>query len=149
MIFVACSKNETPQTKSNDLPNSSYITKDMGCENCGMDLQMFIQTSHSIHTTDGENHYYCSINCSTDALMNNSFGEVTVFAIDKTSLAYFPVNNAYYVIGSKQPAIMTSVSKYTFKDFEEAKQFKITQNGDSIISYKETYRMCQNELLKR
>jgi nitrous oxide reductase accessory protein NosL len=151
IIFVAC-KEESLQkdiTFSIKNPSTKVITKEMGCENCGMNIERFIQTGHAIHTADGKNHYYCSINCCTSAWNKNNYSDASVFAIDKKSLEYVPVEDLFYVIGSNLPAIMSKVSKYAFKDSAFAEQFRLAQEGDTILTYKKTFKMCEEELAKR
>ena len=44
---------------------------------------------------------------------------------------------------------MTKVSKYAFKDSALAAKFMIKQNGKTILGYKETFKMCEDELARR
>ena len=147
--LVACQEESSQKNITNENPSSKVITKKMGCENCRMNIKRFIQTGHAIHTADGNNHYYCSINCCTSAWNKNNYSNASVFAIDKESVEYIPVENVYYVIGSNLPAIMTKVSKYAFKDSTLAVQVKLEQEGDAILRYDETFKMCEEELARR
>jgi len=149
LAFIACQEDRSQKNTANENPSISVITKDMGCENCRMNLKRFIETSHAIQTTDGINHYYCSINCCTSAWSRNNYSNALVFGVDQKSIEYTPVENLYYVIGSKLPAVMSKVSKYAFKDSAVALQFKMEQEGDRIISYKKTFKMCEDELAKK
>ena len=149
VTLVACQEETAQKSAVNENPSTTVITKEMGCENCGMNIERFIQTGHAIHTPDGNNHYYCSINCCTSAWNKKNYSSASVFAIDKNSVEYTPAENVYYVIGSKLPAIMSKVSKYAFKDSAFAEQFKVEQEGDTILRYKETFKMCEEELARR
>ena len=149
VALVACQEDTSKKNVVIENPSTKAITKKMGCENCRMNIEHFIQTGHAIQTEDGNNHYYCSINCCTSAWNKNNYSNASVFAIDKESVEYTPVESVYYVIGSKLPAIMSKVSKYAFKDSALAEQFKIEQEGDAIFRYKETFKMCEEELAKR
>lgn len=149
IALVACNDESSQKIKVIESPSTTAITKKMGCENCGMNLEQFIKTGHAIQTEDGTNHYYCSINCCTSAWNKENYSNASVFAIDKQSVQYTPVENVYYVIGSILPAVMTQVSKYAFKDSTQAEKFKIKQKGKTILGYKETFKMCEEELARR
>ncbi len=149
ITLVACQDETSQKNAVNENPSTKVITKEMGCENCGMNIERFIQTGHAIQTTDGNNHYYCSINCCISAWNKKNYSSALVFAIDKKSVEYTHAENVYYVIGSKLPAIMSKVSKYAFKDSTFAEQFKIEQEGDTILGYRETFKMCEEELARR
>ena len=149
IAMVSCQEETLQKNAVSENPSTKVITKKMGCENCGMNIERFIQTGHAIHTADGNNHYYCSINCCTSAWNKNNYSNASVFAIDKKSVEYTHAEDVYYVIGSKLPAVMSNVSKYAFKDSSLAEQFKIEQEGDTILGYRETFKMCEEELAKR
>ena len=145
VALVACQEETLKKNVVIEQPSTTAITKKMGCENCSMNIERFIQTGHAIQTEDGTNHYYCSINCCTSAWNKENYSNASVFAIDKQSVEYTPVENVYYVIGSILPAVMTKVSKYAFKDSTQAEKFKIKQKGKTILGYKETFKMCEDE----
>lgn len=149
VALVACQEETLKKNVVIEQPSTTAITKKMGCENCSMNIERFIQTGHAIQTEDGTNHYYCSINCCTSAWNKENYSNASVFAIDKQSVEYAPVENVYYVIGSILPAVMTKVSKYAFKDSTQAEKFKIKQKGKTILGYKETFKMCEEELARR
>jgi nitrous oxide reductase accessory protein NosL len=149
VTLVGCQKESSQKNAVYENPSVKSITKKMGCANCRMNLEKFIQTGHAIQTEDGNNYYYCSINCSTLGWNRNNYSNASVFAIDKKSGEYTPVKSVYYVIGSNLPAVMSKVSKYAFKDSTLAEQFKMEQEGDTILGYKDTFKMCEQELAKR
>lgn len=149
VALVACQEETLKKNVVIEQPSTTAITKKMGCENCSMNIERFIQTGHAIQSEDGTNHYYCSINCCTSAWNKENYSNASVFAIDKQSVEYAPVENVYYVIGSILPAVMTKVSKYAFKDSTQAEKFKIKQKGKTILGYKETFKMCEEELAGR
>lgn len=149
VALVACQEDTSKKNVVIKNPSTKAITKKMGCENCGMNIERFIQTGHAIQTEDGNNHYYCSINCCTSAWNKNNYSSGSVFAIDKESVEYTPADSVYYVIGSKLPAVMSKVSKYAFKNSTLAEQFKMEHKGDTILGYIETFKMCEDELARR
>jgi len=149
VAFVGCHNEASKSDAIHNPPSVKSITEDMGCENCRMNIEKFLLTGHAIQTEDGNNHYYCSINCCTAAWNRNDFSEVAVFAFDNESIEFVPVDSVYYVVGSKQPAVMSKVSKYAFKNPEKAEQFKIEHEGEAVLRYKEVFLMCEEELAKR
>jgi len=88
VTLVACQEETAQKSAVNENPSTTVITKEMGCENCGMNIERFIQTGHAIHTPDGNNHYYCSINCCTSAWNKKNYSSASVFAIDKNSVEW-------------------------------------------------------------
>lgn len=151
IALVACNEETSQKNIVIKNPSTEEITKETDCENCGMNIEHFILSSHAIHTTEGKNHYYCSINCCTAAWNKEDYNSANVFAIvvDKKPMEYVSVEKLRYVIGSTMPPVMSSVSKYAFKDSTSAEQFKMEQQGDTIIGYKEVFKMCEEELAKR
>lgn len=149
IALVGCQQESSEKAVVYDVPSMKAITKEMGCENCTMNLERFIQTGHVIQTEDGTNHYYCSINCCSAAMNRNEFSDASVFAIDKESVEYVHADSVYYLIGSKLPAVMSKVSKYAFKDSGLAEQFKMEQDGDTILRLEDTFKMCEEELARR
>ena len=149
IALVACQDDTSKTNVVIENPSTKAITKKMGCENCRMNLEQFIKTGHAIQTEDGINHYYCSINCCTKAWNRNNYSDASVFAIDYESVEYTTIDSVYYVIGSILPAVMTKVSKYAFKDSTLAEKFKIKLKGKTILGYKETFKMCEEELARR
>jgi nitrous oxide reductase accessory protein NosL len=147
--FISCKEDAPQRNAQYEAPTTEIITEKMGCENCGMNLEKFIQTGHAIQTEDGTNHYYCSINCCTKAWNRNDFSDAYVFAIDQKSVEYTPADSVYYVVGSNQRAVMSKVSKYAFKDSMSAEKFKIEYEGNTILRYEDTFKMCEEELAKR
>jgi len=105
------------------------------CYICGMDLIRFYKTSHASSSESGTNYQYCSIHCLEDHL-----GQGVMLknpkVVDVTSLKFIPVGEATYVVGSKKRGTMSYVSKYAFKNLEDAKLFQ-SENGGKITGFKE------------
>ncbi len=149
VALIACKEETAQRNAQYETPSTKVITEKMGCENCGMNIERFIQTGHAIQTEEGTNHYYCSINCCTSALNKNNFSDAYVFAIDQKSVEYTSADSVYYVIGSNQRAVMSKVSKYAFIDSLSAEEFKMKFEGNAILRYEDTFKMCEEELARR
>ncbi|PID81422.1 hypothetical protein CSB20_03105 [bacterium DOLZORAL124_64_63] len=103
----------------------------MYCPNCGMNLVTFYKTSHALTREDGGTHQYCSLHCLVDA---NSGNLDKARVVDITSLAFIPVTDAFYVVGSDVKGTMTMKSKYAFADKGAAQAFA-TKHGGQIMEF--------------
>lgn len=104
------------------------------CYMCGMDLIRFYKTSHAAESADGKYYQYCSIHCLEDHLGHG----VTLKnpqVVDISSLKFISVADAHYVVGSKIRGTMSKVSKYAFKNAEDAKKFQ-QKNGGTVMGFK-------------
>jgi len=127
----------------------SAITSDMGCENCGMNLKKFINTNHAVKMKAGQSHFFCSINCSTNAWDSLSTGADSIFAVDFNSTKFVNVQEAHYVIGSSLRGTMTSISKFAFGSIDDAQSFSKTFGGKEIADYQTAFRMSKEEIQSR
>lgn len=98
------------------------------CIKCGMDLVKFYKTSHTAEHNNVK-YQYCSIHCLEEHL-----GEGVTLknpkVVDVTSLQLIPVAQAHYVVGSKKRGTMSKVSKYAFKNLEDAQKFQALYGGE-------------------
>jgi nitrous oxide reductase accessory protein NosL len=102
------------------------------CVRCGMNLVKFYKTSHAA-AQNNTRFQYCSIHCLAEHLdEGNELKNPTV--VDVSSLKMIPVLEAHYVVGSKIRGTMSRVSKYAFKNIEDAKKFQ-AKNGGKILDF--------------
>lgn len=99
------------------------------CPICGMTLSLFYKTNHSA-VIDGKTRQYCSIHCMLHEISGSKKKATDLKVIDNESLKFIDVKDAYYVVGSKQPGTMSSVSKYAFKTQEKADKFAKAYAGE-------------------
>jgi len=104
------------------------------CVVCGMNLVMFYKTNHAATDMNGTVNQYCSLHCLTDHLRQGVELQ-NPQVVDVKSLKFIPVQEAYYVVGSKKPATMSKVSKYAFKSLDDAKAFQKKYGGDIVDFY--------------
>ncbi len=103
---------------------------------------MFYRTNHA-GKVDGKWEQYCSMHCLVETL--NSKKEVKdIKVVDNSTLKFIDANSAFYVVGSKKPATMSSRSKYAFGTKEEAQKFA-KANGGEIMSFKEALEVAKKE----
>ena len=103
------------------------------CYICGMDLVRFYKTSHAATKPDGTHFQYCSIHCLEDHLGHGVILK-NPQVVDVSSLKFIPVGEAHYVVGSKKRGTMSYVSKYAFKNLEDAQTFQ-SKNGGKIMDF--------------
>lgn len=116
------------------------------CPICGMTLTMFYRTNHAA-TINGEVHQYCSLHCLLEEAMVKKVEPKDIKVVDNVTLKFMDANKAFYVVGSKQPATMDSVSKYAFSSEDEAKKF-IKEYGGEIMSFAQVREKTQADLEK-
>lgn len=115
------------------------------CPVCGMSLKNFYKTSHTAHTKEGEPTQYCSIRCLVLDHQNRQTDLSRAKVVDIKSEKLIPVQEAYYVVGSKVPGTMSKVSKLAFKSEDEAKKFAKKMGGE-IKRFDEVFKMAEASL---
>lgn len=113
------------------------------CYICGMDLVRFYKTSHTADSEDGKHFQYCSIHCLEDHLGQG----VTLKnpkVVDVASLKFISIGMAHYVVGSKKRGTMSAVSKYAFKNIEDAKLFQ-EKNGGEVMDFIKAREIAQKD----
>jgi hypothetical protein len=112
------------------------------CSRCGMDLVRFYKTNH-LATIGDKKYQYCSIHCLEDHL-----GEGVTLknpkVVDLKSLKFIPVNDAYYVVGSKVRGTMSKISKYAFATLDDAKKFQ-AEHGGEIMNFTKAREIAQKD----
>jgi nitrous oxide reductase accessory protein NosL len=112
------------------------------CVKCGMNLVKFYKTSHAA-SKDGKHYQYCSIHCLAEHLdEGNELKNPKV--VDVTSLEMIGVFEAHYVVGSKIRGTMSRVSKYAFKNLEDAQEFQ-KKNGGKILDFKAALEVARED----
>ncbi len=115
------------------------------CAMCGMNLIKFYKTSHAAKL-EGKNIQYCSIHCLT-AHINEGAELENPMVVDVSSLKFIPVTEAFYVVGSDVPGTMTKVSKYAFKNLEDAKAFQ-KKHGGKILDFYSAWQEAKKDFKK-
>jgi hypothetical protein len=113
------------------------------CAVCGMNLVMFYKTNHAATDMNGTMKQYCSLHCLSDDLRHGVELE-NPKVVDITSLQFIPVQEAYYVVGSKKPATMSRVSKYAFKSLDDAKKFQ-KKYGGKIVDFYSAWQIAKKD----
>jgi len=115
------------------------------CPMCGMNLVKYYKTNHAAKL-DGENIQYCSIHCLTKHINEGAELE-NPMVVDVASLKFIPVTEAFYVVGSDVDGTMSSVSKYAFKNLEDAKAFQ-KKHGGKILDFYSAWQEAKKDFKK-
>ncbi|MEA2110680.1 MAG: nitrous oxide reductase accessory protein NosL [Campylobacterota bacterium] len=130
-LLTGCASNTKSSMYQSVQRNDAVIlqtNKDkMFCVKCGMKLPKFYKTNHAaLHK--GEMRQYCSLHCLV-ADLNDGNDLKNPKVVDVTSLKFIDASQAFYVVGSKKRGTMSRVSKYAFKDQDDAKAFQKEFSG--------------------
>ena len=112
------------------------------CAMCGMNLVKFYKTSHAAKL-NGKNIQYCSLHCLTDHINQGAELE-NPMVVDVKSLKFIPVTEAFYVVGSDVKGTMSPVSKYAFKNLEDAKRFQ-KKHGGQIVDFYSAWQIAKKD----
>jgi len=115
------------------------------CAVCGMNLVKFYKTSHAA-TLKGENIQYCSLHCMTE-VMNKGAALQDKKVVDVATLKFIPVSKAYYVVGSSVHGTMSRVSKYAFRELNQAKAFQ-KKHGGKILDFYSALQVAKKDFQK-
>lgn len=113
------------------------------CAVCGMNLVMFYKTNHAATDSNGTVRQYCSLHCLTNDLRHGAELQ-NPKVVDVSSLKFIPVQEAYYVVGSKKHGTMSHVSKYAFKSLADAKKFQ-AKNGGDIVDFYSAWQLAKKD----
>ena len=125
------------------MPNPTLHQK--WCEICGMNLAKFYKTNHLVKLKDGKMVQFCSMHCLVEAMPKMQIKKI--YVVDAKSGKFIPVEQAYYVVGSKVAGTMSKVSKIAFAKLEDAKAFQ-KQYGGKIMRFDEALALQKKMLAK-
>lgn len=113
------------------------------CPVCGMKLPMFYKTNHAAKEHDLDKQY-CSIHCLAEDLNIKKSPLKDLRVVDTNSLRFIDAKIAFYVVGSRQSATMSRVSKYAFATKEAAEKFQKRYGGE-IESFYEALKTAMRD----
>ena len=123
-------------------PNSQFSGE---CHNCGMKRPMWARTWHTYSQGDSVKEV-CSIHCLAEASLNSGISpknvKVALYLKPEVSI---PVDEAFYVIGSKARGTMTMKSKLAFASKKEAQQFS-DECGGSVTDFSGAYTAAMSSI---
>jgi len=124
-----------PKTAPDPTPLDDELAKYPKCPYCGMDRKQWHHSRHLVHYADDLVDATCSIHCAALSLaINLDRGPKAIYAADYGASAepkpMINVDEATYLIGSKQKGTMTKVSKLAFSSADAAKAMQAEEGGD-------------------
>lgn len=134
MMFQSVSKEKATLLQSGEEKES--------CPICGMNLVMFYKTSHGA-IENNKSFHYCSLHCMSEHLdSGKELKNPTV--VDVKSLKMISVMQAHYVVGSDVRGTMSRVSKYAFKNLEDAQVFQ-KEHGGKIMNFNSALEIARED----
>lgn len=115
------------------------------CPICGMNLKNFYKTNHAVKLKNGTYKQYCSIRCLAFDYETIKNDIDSIMAVDIKSDKFVDAHKAYYVVGSKIPGTMSTISKLAFAKKEDAEEF-VKQYGGEIKDFEETFKLSRESL---
>lgn len=136
-LFFVFNLNASEMYQSVKPEDATLVKKDSSknfCNVCGMHLTKFYKTNHVTEFKNGHKEQYCSIHCQ--AKIDTKFSDKIklVKVVDAKTLKLIDAKTAHYVVGSNKKGTMSAISKYAFKNIEDAKEFQKNFGGD-IYNY--------------
>jgi copper chaperone NosL len=116
------------------------------CQYCGMDRSKFPQSRVRVVYQDGSIVEPCSIHCA--ALELGTHLDKTPKAIkvhDYNTKEFIDAEKAFWVIGGKQPGVMTLRAKWAFAREPEAQAF-IKENGGKLSSFDDVMKATYEDM---
>ncbi len=118
----------------------------MYCNVCGMTLPMFYRTNHAADYK-GKHEQYCSITCAIEDKVINGKKLTNFRVVDNTTLKFIPSQDAFFVVGSKKPGTMSTISKYAFGTKKAALEFQ-SKNGGKIMNFDNLVKLVEKNQAK-
>ncbi|KFL34270.1 MULTISPECIES: nitrous oxide reductase accessory protein NosL [unclassified Sulfurospirillum] len=115
------------------------------CPICGMSLKMFYKTSHGVILKDGTAKQYCSIRCLAADYPAIESRISKILVTDVKSEKLIDAKSAFYVVGSKVPGTMSTVSKLAFGTEADAKAF-VAENGGEVMNFDAAFAKAKASL---
>lgn len=107
------------------------------CSGCGMWIDQYMRVRFVVTLGDGKTETFCSIACAAKFIQEHEV--VTVMAADFNTAGLTDAMEAYFVIGSDVPPVMSATSTVAFASRADASGF-IKRHKGRIARYNEAIR---------
>jgi nitrous oxide reductase accessory protein NosL len=109
---------------------ATAVEKPANCQVCGMDRYTFASSRTVITYSDKSVVGTCSINCAhNDVASKKTLKIVLLQVADHDTRKLIDAKKAFWVIGGKEPGVMTGTAKWAFADRKRAEAFVGSQGG--------------------
>lgn len=117
-----------------------------GCQYCGMNLDKHAHAAVDITYDDGGVTKLCSLHCAAvDLALKIDKIPVKIEVGDYKSKAKINAEEAFWVMDSKNPGVMTARAKWAFADKAAAEQ-QIAEKGGQLISFEEAISAAYTDM---
>jgi len=106
------------------------VEKPAACQVCGMDRNAFASSRTVVTYSDKSAVGTCSINCAyNDAAAKKSLKIVLLQVADHDTRKLIDAKKAFWVVGGKEPGVMSGTAKWAFAEKKRAEAFVGSQGG--------------------
>ena len=106
------------------------------CRVCGMWIDQYLHTRHVMLMADGTQIFFCSFTCAAKYLKMNKPPAKLLQVADYLTTDLVGAEDAFYLVGSDAPPVMSYTSIIAFADRESAESFQ-DLHGGRIMTYAE------------
>jgi len=99
------------------------------CNLCGMWIDQYMHTRHVLTTDDGTRVSFCSFTCAAKYIKRHGADVKQLQAADYPTAGLVPSEDAFYLVGSDVPPVMSYTSIIAFADIETAEGFQKLHGG--------------------
>ena len=108
------------------------------CSVCGMWIDQYMYTRHVLTEADGSRLSFCSFTCAAKHIKKHGSDVNQLQAADYLTSELVDAKDAFYLVGSDAPPVMSYTSIIVFADIEQAKDFQ-KSHGGKILTFTEVF----------
>lgn len=117
------------------------------CKACGMDRTVFAHSRMLILYADGTSVGVCSLHCAAEERQLNQEKQIRALMVaDYGTKELLDAGRATWVVGGKQPGVMTAQAKWAFARAEDARSF-MAENGGRVNSLEQALNAATLEVM--
>jgi len=106
------------------------------CSLCGMWIDQYMHTRHVLTAENGTLLSFCSFTCAAKYIKRHEADVKQLQAADYLTAELVNSTNAFYLMGSNAPPVMSYISIIAFANFEIADSFQ-KLHGGKIMTFTE------------
>lgn len=108
------------------------------CRVCGMWIDQYMHTRHILTEVDGSRLSFCSFTCAAKYTKKHGSDVNQLQAADYITAELVAAKDAFYLVGSDAPPVMSYTSIIVFANVSTAKDFQETHGG-RIMTFAEVF----------
>jgi len=108
------------------------------CRVCGMWIDQYMHTRHVLTGADGSRLSFCSFTCAAKYIKKHGSDVNQLQAADYLTAELVDAKDAFYLVGSDAPPVMSYTSIIVFADIEKANDF-MKSHGGKIMTFAEIF----------